>query len=321
MVQKTSPFQNLREEVDKTLAQAKSDLDYLRTAKVEVVRKDPAEFRAEQERDKAEKKARAASLDKGKGKEVDLTDDTEPREAGTAGTFTGSASALFKSLSSSTTQLQHSLQHTLQTTLASAQNNPALSNPSQLRAQLAENLRLSSARQNLQMSMKQAEKLAEDYMKKGDQWVKDAEKWMEEAVKIVPPEDGDRLVGMSWDGSDFYSFSTSATPQTKEGDVIFDAKNKTPRPSMSGVALAGSRKEALLRRLREDKDLLLVDPEGEAESAERRDEFKTWVEKEWPIEGPKGRKEEEGNVGGIRMALGELQAFLLFMADDQFRSC
>lgn len=147
--------------------------------------------------------------------------------------------------------------------------------------------------------MKQAEKLAEEYMKRGDQWVKDAEKWVGDQVKVVAPEGGEAAAGgVSWDGSDFYHFSTSAPAAPA-------ASTSTTRRAISSSALAGSRKEALLRRLREDKDLLLVDPEGENETKERREEFRTWVDKEWETEGKNGREKEEGHVGGIRMALGE----------------
>lgn len=148
------------------------------------------------------------------------------------------------------------------------------------------------------MSMKQAEKLAEEYMKKGDQLVKDAEKWMGDAVKVVPPEEQERrLAGMSWDGSDFYSFSTS-TPTT-EG-----SGEKGTERVVSGLGLGGSRKDALLRRLREDKDLLLVDPESEEEMAERREEYRRWIQEKWETAKKTEREQEAGNVGTIRMALG-----------------
>ena len=261
--QSASAFTTLKEDIDKTVSQAQADLEYLRTAQVEVVRKDPAEP--------------TPTSDKGKG--VDKSKPSDP-----------APNTLLDRLTSSTSQLQHTLQQTFQTTLASAAANPAISNPSQLRAQLAENLRLSSARENLQLSMKQAEKMAEDYLRKGDQWVKDAEKWMGDAVKVLPPDDGDtRYVATGFDGGDFYSFTTSvSTPTTHQAET---------RPTA-----AGSRKEGLLTRLREDKDLLLVDPEGESETDERRKEFRDWVAEVWPT--TVGKETELGNVGAIRMALG-----------------
>lgn len=72
---------------------------------------------------------------------------------------------------------------------------------------------------------------------------------------------------------------------------------------MSSAAVAGSRKEALLRRLREDQELLLLDPGAEAESQQRRDEFAAWVRDVWPTAQTTGREAEVGHVGGIRMAL------------------
>jgi hypothetical protein len=151
--------------------------------------------------------------------------------------------------------------------------------------------------------VKQAEKLAEEYLRKGDQWVKDAEKWVGEAVKVVPPE-GEPSGVMSWDGSDWYSFSTSSTSTAPRDTVIFDNESKTPRASISGAPLASSRKEALMRRLRDDKDLLLVDPGSEAETSERREAFGSWLNDKWDAANKKERTQEEGHVGSIRMALG-----------------
>lgn len=299
MPQSASALTSIKAEVDKTVSQAQADIEYLRTAKIEVVRKDPttAEVGAKEEGTKD------------KGKAIDLTDDSvTPTESSTS-----AATDLFSRLTTSTSQLQQSLQTTFQSTLAAAKSNPTLSNPAQLRAQLAENLHLSSARQNIELSMKQAEKLAEEYMKKGDQWVKEAEKWVGDAVKVVPPEGGEYLGGVTWDGSDFYHFSTSA-PIAQQPAATGSSVNRRVIPSS---AVAGSRKEALLRRLREDKELLLVDPESESETKERRDDFKTWVEKHWASEAKPSRDREEGFVGGIRMALGGFRHYMSAFADDQ----
>ncbi|OCF33165.1 hypothetical protein I317_02372 [Kwoniella heveanensis CBS 569] len=318
--QSASALTSLKADLDKGLTQAQADLEYLRNAKVEVVAKDPAEYAAEQEAEKAKKaaaKAAAAeeerSKSKGKGKEKAV--DPEDETAG-APDAASSATAFLNRLTSSTSQLQHSLQSTLQSTLTAASNNPALSNPNVLRQQLAENLRLSSAKENLQLSMKQAEKLAEEYLKKSEGWVKDAEKWMEDAVKVVPPDEDQRMIPVSWDGSDWYSFSTS-TPDNDSGaagDVLFDSGDgKSRRSSLPSLAMASSRKDALLRRLREDKDALLVDPEGEKETDERKAEFRQWVQQHWEEQKKNGREEEEGNVGSVRMALVPEQ-----LTDEQF---
>lgn len=298
--QSTSALWSIKADVDKAVLQAQADLEHLKTTNIEVVRKERADDTTPTEKTQA-----AAEREiKGKGKEKE-TDSSSNLTT----TSPDSTSTFLSRLSSSTTQLQNTLQTTIQSTLASAQSNPALSNPAQFRDQLAQNLHLNSARENLQISMKQAEKLAEEYMKKGDQWVKDAEKWVGEAVKVVPPDEQERrAAGMSWDGSDFYSFSTSA-PKRGKGDkdeVLFEAggRSSLDRHS-SGIILGGSRKDALLRRLREDKELLLVDPESEEETKERRDEFRQWVQDKWEIVKEDEREQEIGHVGTIRMALGK----------------
>lgn len=287
--------------MDKAVSQAQADLELLKTTNIEVVRKERAD-----DTTPTEKNQSAAERDiKGKGKESGTDEGSSTTTSGSP-TPSAPASDFLSRLTSSTAQLQSTLQSTIQSTIASAQSNPALKNPAQFRDQLAQNLQLNSARENLQMSMKQAEKLAEDYMKKGDQWVKDAEKWVGEAVKVVPPEEQEqerRSAGMSWDGSDWYSFSTSAPKRndTKDGAV---AGGPERQRQVSGAVLAGSRKDALLRRLREDKDLLLVDPESEDEMKERREEFRQWVADKWESAKKDEREKEEEHVGAIRMALG-----------------
>lgn len=150
--------------------------------------------------------------------------------------------------------------------------------------------------------MKQAERMAEEYLRKGDQWVKDAEKWMGDAVKVVPPDaDDQRYIATSFDGADFYSFSTS-TSRTKAGTLLFDAEARTPRSSTSTIA--ASRKDTLLQRLRQDKQLLLVDPMGAEETTQRHEEFSSWIREHWP-EADSAKEQEVQMVGEIRMALGE----------------
>ncbi|KAL7420285.1 hypothetical protein Q5752_005254 [Cryptotrichosporon argae] len=325
--QSASALQTIKKEADRTVQQVQEDFKYLQTAKVEVVRKDAATWEAEQATEREKK-------DKGKGRADAAAADSDAAAETSGGSDTGtgdllpalpeSATALLSRLSSSTTQLQHTLQSSLHTTLAAAKANPALANPAALRAQLAENVQLSTARANLQLSLAQAErvaelalkrggagladagKLAEAYVRRGEGWVKDAEKWVEDNVRIVAPDDGTQYVTMGWDGADFYSFSTSAA--APPGDILFDAggaKGRAPGQGSRGssVALAGSRKEALLRQLREDKALLLVDPADEGESEARRAQFKAWVDTEFAKAFESEREQEEGNVGTVRMAL------------------
>lgn len=335
MGQSASTLTSFKEDLDKTVAQVQSDLKHLQETKVEVVRKEPEEWEKEQEADKekariraeednAQKEAETTTKDKGKGKAREGEGEGESA-ADPSSSATG-AQAILSRLSSSTNQLQSTLQSTLASTLAAAKANPALSNPTQLREQLAENLRLSSARENLTLSLHQAEKLAEDYLKKGEGFlkqaervggnlVKDAEKWVEENVRVIPPGDATFVPTSGWDAGEWYSFSTSAPAAAASStSTSADATGGvTPRASLSSAAIAGSRKEALLRRLREDKELLLVDPASEAETKERRDEFAAWVETKWPTAKTVGREAEEANVGAIRM-----EVVPEHLSDEQF---
>jgi hypothetical protein len=308
--QSASTFTSLKADAEKGLAQVQNDLKQLQETKVEVGVKEKEEWEREQEEERKKKDEReakeaeerereAASKEKGKGRA--LPEDEAPEGA----SATSPTSAFFTRLTSSTSSLQATLQNTLNSTLAAAKSNPALSNPTQLRDQLAENLRLSSARENLTLSLRQAETLAEEYLKKGGEWARNAEqaaeKWVEENVKVVPPEGVGASIAMgAWDAGELYSFSTMV-PEKQES--LAAEGGRTPRASLSSAAIAGSRKEALLRRLREDKELLLLDPGAEAETQQRRDEFASWVRDVWPTAQTTGREAEVGNVGGIRMAL------------------
>lgn len=263
--------------------------------------KERARVRAEEE--KARKAAEAEEKSKGKGKAKE-----EDETPGSVEGAQAAATALLTRLSSSTSQLQSTVQSSIASALAAAKANPALANTAQLRTQLADNLRLQTARENITLSVKQAEKMAEEYLKKGEGFlkeaervggnmVKDAEKWVEENVRVIPPQEGE-YIPSTWDTGEWYSFSTVAPsgPGPAEG-------RSTPRASLSSAAMAGSRKEALLRRLREDKDLLMVDPGSGAETKERRDEFASWIADKWDAAKRAGREVEEGHVGAIRMAL------------------
>lgn len=289
-----------------------------------MVRKDPEQYKAEQEAEKERLERLKTSTssssssssvtiteptEKGKGKarEVDLTDSPIPSDIAPAlPGLPPAASAFLDRLTNSTASIQNSIQQSLAQAKAS---NPTLSNPAQLRDQLAEKIRTATTKENFTMSLKQAEKVAEEYLKRGDQWLHEAEKWVGDAVKVVPPDQDDEgSTRHIWDGNDFYSFSTNTKNTNvksdtgpKKGDVLFDFK---ARSELGGRAMAGSRKEALLRRLREDKELLLVNPEGDGETSERKEEFKAWVREKWEKVGKEEREKEEANVGGIRMALG-----------------
>ncbi|KIR57895.1 hypothetical protein I314_06401 [Cryptococcus bacillisporus CA1873] len=300
--QSASTLATLKADIDKTVSQAQADFEYLKAAKVEVVRKDataePPKVSAKENQgvsaspSKEEPIGVEGDQEKGKGKEE--VPSSTPNQT--------SPPAFFTKLASSTGQLQRSIVSAVQSTLDATSANSALSNPNAFRQQFVDNLRLTSARENLQLSVKQAEKLAEDYLRKGDQWVKGAEKWMEEAVKIVPPEGEEtHVVNIGWDGGDWYSFSTSNDPS--HISAIDSGASEPSAASTQVKVLASSRKDALLKRLREDKQLLLVDPEGEGETEKRKAEFRDWVNTQWEVQKTKGRLEDEGLVGSVRMEL------------------
>ncbi|OXG23027.1 hypothetical protein C349_02478 [Cryptococcus neoformans var. grubii Br795] len=310
--QSASTLATLRADIDKTVSQAQADFEYLKAAKIEVVRKDatsePGKVSAKEDQ--------GVSTDTSNEEPITVQDDQDKGEGKektpSSATSQASPPAFFTKLASSTSQLQQSLLSAVQSTLDATTANSALSNPNAFRQQLVDNLRLTSARENLQLSVKQAEKLAEDYLRKGDQWVKGAEKWMEEAVKVVPPEGEEtHVVNIGWDGGDWYSFSTSDTPLHISA---VDVGASGPSTASNQVkVLAGSRKDALLKRLREDKQLLLVDPEGEGETEKRKAEFRDWVRTQWEAQKTDGRLEDEGLVGNIRMELVPE-----YLTDEQF---
>lgn len=294
----------LQTSANKTYQQLQDDVRALQDAKVEVGTKDAAQWEAEQaeaaakraeaEAQRAETEAAASpssSSDpvdvKGKGKARDPAE--TPGATSPIADAEATARGLLARLSTSTSALQASLQASLNSTLAGARE--GLDDPAALRARLAENLRLG----DLKLSLQQAERLAESYVAKGraagEAWVADAERWVEENVKVVPPE-GSVVPSGGWDAGEWYAFSTSAaTPRSASPDA----------GARAGV-IAGSRKDAMLARLRADRELLLVDPGAADESAERRDAFAKWVAENRDKMAAEKEK-ETGNVGGIRMAL------------------
>ncbi|KAF8532546.1 hypothetical protein JB92DRAFT_3138317 [Gautieria morchelliformis] len=131
----------------------------------------------------------------------------------------------------------------------------------QLRTALAENI------QRVQgTTVQQAEKLAEQYMHKGEALFKDAGEFLKDAVKVVPPEGGSGVAGVVWDGTDLWTMpspiqtnvgrATSKKGKNKESDVIFSV----PRA-------AAKRADILLKSLRSDPEALLKDPGKDDDAA------------------------------------------------------
>lgn len=290
----------MQTQANKTYQQLQDDMKTLQETKVEVTAKDSAQWEAEQEEAKQKKAAAEAEAKAAAEAESSADAETDPsdpkgkgkaRDEGPIADAEATARSLFSRLSTQTTALQSTLQNSLSTTLASARAS-GLDDPAALRARLAENLRLSE----LKLSLQQAEKLAEGYVAKGrgaaEAWAAEAERWVEENVKVVPPPTN--LPSGGFDAGEWYAFSTSA-PATNPSTPRTDS----PAP---GLGIAGSRKEALLARLRADTALLLVDPAAETESKERREEYAKWI-RENAEKIPAEKDKEVGNVGEIRMAL------------------
>ena len=122
----------------------------------------------------------------------------------------------------------------------------------QLRTALAENIQ----RVQQGTTVQQAEKLAEEYMHKGEALFKEAGEFLKDAVKVVPPE-GD-VTGVVWDGTDVWPMPSpiqtnvgrgaSRKGKNKESDVIFS------------VPRGAKRADILLKNLRSDPEALRKDP-------------------------------------------------------------
>lgn len=181
------------------------------------------------------------------------------------------------------------LQKSLGESLASASANPQLQSLTRSDVNLAQfssNIQKNLAQAGTMLNIQQAEKLAEEYFRHAGEFLKDA-------VKVLPPSDDDEG-GIVWDGSDMYSFSTAG--QNQNDAAPYDMT----RSGSLEVSRSQLRKEALLRRLRADKELFLVDPAAETESASRRAAFSAFYEAE--IEG-KGGVDGEAFEARIREEL------------------
>lgn len=171
------------------------------------------------------------------------------------------------------------LQKSLGESLASASANPqiqSLTRSDVNLAQFSSAIQKNLAQAGTMLNIQQAEKLAEEYFRHAGEFLKDA-------VKVLPPSEDDQG-GMIWDGSDMYAFSTAG--QSQDDASPYDMT----RSGSLEVSRAQLRKEALLRRLRADKELFLVDPAAETESASRRAAFQafwqTEVEAQGGVKGP-----------------------------------
>lgn len=146
----------------------------------------------------------------------------------------------------------------------------------QLRATLVENIQ----RVQSETTLHQAEKLAEQYLQKGEALFKEAGEFLKDAVKVLPPEEGDAL-GVMWDGTDVWPMPPVTPPSTAR-----KGKEKEGR-TLSAPHSLGKRKEVLLRKLHTSPDEIRRDPEEENDVAikELWSSFTKEVEDAGTIEG------------------------------------
>lgn len=123
---------------------------------------------------------------------------------------------------------------------------------------------------------------AEEYVQKSEvllrEAVKEAGEFIKDAVKVVPPTEGegDRSVGVVWDGSDVWmlpsGYSESPPPADSKGK-----EKEGERSSGEARRAVATRAESLLRRLRHDPEVLKTDPETDEDVKALYDE---WLERE-----------------------------------------
>ncbi|KAI0057999.1 hypothetical protein BV25DRAFT_1830552 [Artomyces pyxidatus] len=118
----------------------------------------------------------------------------------------------------------------------------------------------------------------QDATARGEELLRGAGDFLRDAVRVVPPSE------VVWDGADFSAVpSGSQTPRSEAGGR---SRERSARSSGEGRTIS-TRREALLRAVRTNSDILKVDPAGEKSSEAL---FKTWFEKEVAS--------KEGGIGG-----------------------
>lgn len=218
---------------------------------------------------------------KGKGKEKDSSESpSSPETSESLAPETPSIpTGIFARLQS---RMPPNLQPSaIATTLSNATSAAQTVDLATIRTTLVANIQ--RAQDNLPIT--QAEKLAEGYLHKSQELFKEAGEFLKDAVKVVPPIDADGrpIVDDSVavvSGTDIWLFpspigttgwggnastaptndrETSATPPLKESRVSVSSL-KGREALFSGHMSQATRSEALLRRLKYDSEMLLLDP-------------------------------------------------------------
>jgi len=100
------------------------------------------------------------------------------------------------------------------------------------------------------MSLAQAEEFVQQ---RSEALLKEAGEFLKDAVKILPPDESNLDPGTIWDGTDSWMVTATEHGQAK------DSKGK----GKGAVSFAGNRTAALMRKLRTDSSVLLLDPSNE----------------------------------------------------------
>lgn len=230
-----------------------------------------------------------ASLPKGPAKEPELDADGKPIPGTAGGGGLPSLAAFQQSLSS---------------TLGAHPNlNPATLNVADLRASLTTTF------QKLQtdLHLADAERLAEEYLRKSEGVLTNAGQFLSDAIKIVPPTagtDGAIDGAYSLDGAEAWAVPLASSDLNARGGRLQFAQSDAQVARQTGQSLAAVRQTrhlASLDALRSNRSLLLVDPgatEGvDAEIREAWERFSARFVEEGGVEGEKWTEKTWAELG------------------------
>ncbi|THH06597.1 hypothetical protein EW146_g9561 [Bondarzewia mesenterica] len=163
---------------------------------------------------------------------------------------------------------------------------------------------------------------------RGEELLRGAGDLLREAVRVVPPDaaggSGSGTTGVMWDGTDVWTMPGLSGSETPQSDSPVVGKERSLRRSGEVTAIAMP-KEALLRALRTNPEILKVDPTVEHRSSQM---FETWVkaeveEKEGGILGMEWNARIEKEMESDGTALKDMKDALVAseMTEDIFWTC
>lgn len=278
--QADSALDAVKKDFARTVSEAQDEIKMLQdqTASFQVKAPDLSGLGAAVSR--SDTKSSSSATDKGKGKDPSengpAPSTAESESAPSANQLGGFFKTLQSTLAAEASQLNANLStqfHSLQSSLSeSIANNPSLAqlntrNISTLSSTIQQNLEQAGTKINL----KQAEKLAEEYLKRGESLLGEAGTFLKDAVKVVPPDQQSSVV---WDGSDIGMYAEQLGGVSAATAAGGAGSSRSPS---SDLARSQLRLNALLRRLKGDTELLSLDPLSETSemSSSRQEMYKT----------------------------------------------